>query len=97
MELAGLLDEPLESGNGSNLTTLYDQLAGGTIQASAVSRSVTDGLRLFQQTIQGEHLAISGVNLDEEAVQLITHQRAFQASAKLIATVSELLEILTTI
>ncbi|MCH2128478.1 MAG: flagellar hook-associated protein FlgK [Pirellulaceae bacterium] len=97
LELAGLLDEPLESGNGSNLTTLYDQLAGGTIQASAVSRSVTDGLRLFQETIQGEHLAISGVNLDEEAVQLITHQRAFQASAKLIATVSELLEILTTI
>jgi flagellar hook-associated protein 1 FlgK len=39
-------------------------------------------------------MAISGVSLDEEAVRMITLQRAFQASARYIATISELLEIL---
>ena len=95
VELAGFLDEPLASKNGSTLANLYDQLAGGTIQASAVARSVAEGLRVFHQTVEGEHLAISGVNIDEEALQMIVHQRAFQASARLISTASELLELLT--
>ena len=93
--LAGFLDQPLASQDEVTLTSLYDQFVGGTIQASAVSRSVADGLRMFQQTVEGEQLAISGVNIDEEAVQMIAHQRAFQASARLIATASELLELLT--
>jgi flagellar hook-associated protein 1 FlgK len=51
-------------------------------------------LRHYQQALEGEHLAISGVNLDEEAVRMIAYQRAFQASAKVIATVNEMLETL---
>jgi len=95
IQLAGLLDQPLASRGGATLTSLYDRLAGGTIQASAMARSVADGLRVFQQTVEGEQLAISGVNIDEEAVQMIVYQRSFQASARLIATASELLELLT--
>ena len=94
VKLAGFLDQRLASQDEVTLTSLYDQFAGGTIQASAVARSVADGLRIFQQTVEGEQLAISGVNIDEEAVQMIAHQRAFQASARLIATASELLELL---
>lgn len=95
--LAGFLDQPLPSQEEVTLTSLYDQFVGGTIQGSAVARSVADGLRIFQQTVEGEQLAISGVNIDEEAIQMIAHQRAFQASARLIATASELLELLTTL
>jgi flagellar hook-associated protein 1 FlgK len=34
------------------------------------------------------------VNLDEEAVKMMAYQRSFQATGKLISTVSELLETL---
>lgn len=92
--LADFLDTPLESRNGDTLGVLYDKLHGGVTQQSSVARAVADGFRVFEQTLNGQHLAISGVSLDEEAVKLITYQRAFQASAKFIATMSELLEVL---
>jgi flagellar hook-associated protein 1 FlgK len=39
-------------------------------------------------------MAISGVNIDEEAVKMLEYQRTYQASAKVISTVNELLETL---
>jgi flagellar hook-associated protein 1 FlgK len=49
---------------------------------------------VFEDTLAGQKLAISGVSIDEEAVKLIAYQRMFQASARYIATLSELLELL---
>jgi flagellar hook-associated protein 1 FlgK len=55
---------------------------------------VAEGFRVFQKTLQGEQLAISGVSIDEEAIRMITYQRVFQMSARFIGAVSELLETL---
>ena len=95
--LATLLETPLDSQNGGSLATLYDRLTGETIQAASVSRSVAEGFRVFQRTLEGQQLGISGVSIDEEAVNMITYQRAFQASARYIATISELLDILVSL
>jgi len=94
LELAGFFDRSLESKNGDSLAILYDRLTGDTTQAAAVSRAVAEGFRVFQQTLEGQHLAISGVNLDEETVRLIQFQRAYQANAKFISTAADLLETL---
>ncbi|MBV1822342.1 hypothetical protein KUA25_30510, partial [Bacteroidales bacterium MSK.15.36] len=37
--------------------------------------------------------AVSGVSLDEEMTNLIQFQHAYQANAKLISTVDELLDV----
>jgi flagellar hook-associated protein 1 FlgK len=58
---------------------------------------VTDGFRNFRQTLEAKHLGISGVNLDEEAVKMLLYQRAFQATSKLVTTVSEMLDTLVNI
>ena len=95
--LAGFLDLPLDSQNGANLSQLYDAFAGGVIQRSAITQSFAEGFRMFKQTLDSQHLAMSGVSLDEEAVQLIAFQRAFQATSRYIATISDLLDILVNI
>ena len=95
--LANLLDQPIVSPYGYSLSGIYDRLVEETAQGSAISRAVAEGARVFEQTLRGEKLSISGVNIDEEAIQLMAHQRSFQASARLIATISELLEILVTL
>ena len=56
---------------------------------------MAEGYRSFQSTLEGEHLGLSGVSLDEEAINMMTYQRTFQAAAKVISTISELLDILT--
>ena len=92
--LANLLDQPVDSASGNSLAQLYDQMVGETTQAAAVTRSVAEGFRAFQITLEGQQMAVSGVNIDEEAVSLIAYQRSYQASARFVATVSELMEVL---
>ena len=92
--LAGFLDRPLDSQSGATLTELYDRLTGSVTQGSAVAQAVADGFRSFEQTLEGQQLAVSGVSLDEEAVRLITYQRTFQAAARYISTLSDLLDLL---
>lgn len=92
--LANLLTATLDSQGGRSLATLYDQMTGDVTQGAAVAHSVAEGFRVFQQTLEGQHLAISGVNIDEETIRMISYQRAFQASARVISTINELLETL---
>jgi flagellar hook-associated protein 1 len=92
--LGGFLDRPLDSAGGQTLTTLYDAMTSRTTQAASVARGVAEGSRVFEETLRGQHLGVSGVSIDEEAIKLITHQRAYQATAKFIRTVADLLEVL---
>jgi flagellar hook-associated protein 1 len=93
-KLATLLTARLTSQNGDSLAVMYDQMTSDVAQGASVAKSVTEGYRTFQAALDGQHLAISGVSIDEEAVRMIGYQRTFQASAKLISTISELLDTL---
>lgn len=45
-------------------------------------------------TVQGEHLSISGVNVDEELINLMKFQTAYNANAKIISTIDKMLDTL---
>ncbi len=95
--LADLLNKPLDAKGGTSLAGLYDELTGSVAQGASATRAMAEGFRVFQRTLEGQHQAISGVSLDEEAVKMLMYQRTFQAAAKLIATVNELLETLVSL
>lgn len=97
VSLANFLDEPLSSQNGVSLAILYDRLTSEVTQASAAARSASAGFTVFEETLKGQKLAISGVSLDEEAVKLMTLQRAFQATARYISTLDDLIGVLVNI
>lgn len=92
--LATLIDKPLASLDGASITSRYDQLVNELAQNSTVAGSVADGLGVFEATLANEFQAISGVNIDEEAIQMITLQRIYQATARVIATIQEMLDTL---
>ena len=79
---------------GRSINALYDGMIADTTRDINSQKGITDGLRNFQQTLEAQHLGISGVNLDEEAVKMLLYQRAFQASSKLISVASEMLDTL---
>jgi len=92
--LSTLITAPIISQGGGSLTTAYDQLTGNVAAGSQSASAAADGFRSFQQSLESQHMAISGVNIDEEAVKMIEYQRTYQASAKVISTVNQLLETL---
>ena len=95
--LANLLDQPIVSPYGQSLSLVYDGMVGDITQGSALARAHAEGDRVFEQTLRGQKLSVSGVNLDEEAVRLVTYQHAYQASARYIAIVRELIEIMVSL
>lgn len=92
--LSGFLDKPLASLDGASITERYDQVVSELSQNSTVAGSVADGLGVFEATLANEFQAVSGVNIDEEAIQMITLQRIYQASARVISAIQEMLDIL---
>jgi flagellar hook-associated protein 1 FlgK len=94
LNLAALENKPLLFGAKSTLNDVYGQLISNvaTLTHSAkVSRSAQEVL--FNSAKQSrENLA--GVNLDEEAANLIKFQNAYQASAQAISAASSMFDVL---
>ncbi len=92
--LIALHDEGVDGLGGATITGLYDQLVNEVAQGSAAAASIADGYRVFEDTLSAAAQAVSGVNLDEEAIDMIMLQQAYQASARYIATLSDLMDVL---
>jgi flagellar hook-associated protein 1 FlgK len=49
--------------------------------------------QVVQNMLQAQRSSVSGVSLDEEMVDLVKYQRAFQASAHLVSTIDQMLDV----
>lgn len=94
LRLTQFYNRPLAAAEGSSLAGRYDQIINDITQRATIAQSVADGFGVFEATLQGEEQALSGVNIDEEAINMITLQRTYQASARFIQSISELLDVL---
>jgi flagellar hook-associated protein 1 len=92
--MANVLDQPVESLQGLTLSNYYDQMIGTTAQAANAETALADGLQSFRDSLQTQREQRSGVNLDEEAINVINLQRNYQAVARIISTVDELMNTL---
>jgi flagellar hook-associated protein 1 FlgK len=68
---------------------VIDKLGIQSQEAQNLSKSQSDLLENFTEQKAG----ISGVSIDEETANLVQYQHAYQANAKVIATVDELLDV----
>ena len=95
--LAAFLDQPLASQGNASLSDKYNQILNEVTQGSAASQSMADGFHTFEGSLEAQQQSVSGVSIDEEAVNMLTLQRIYQASAKYIQTISDLLDMLAKI
>ena len=84
-------------GGSSNYQETYGGLVGrvGTVTRQAELNSSAQN-RLLEDSVQAKE-SVSGVNLDEEAVNLTKFQQAYQASAQVIAASDELFQTLLSV
>jgi flagellar hook-associated protein 1 FlgK len=75
----------------------YEAMVDGVATSAAAAKTNAEATSTVRQTLDAQRETLSGVSLDEEAVNLIKQQRAFQGAAKLISTVNEMMQTLLNI
>jgi flagellar hook-associated protein 1 FlgK len=97
LALANLQTQNLVAGGSASLQGAYGQLVsqvGNKTRELQVTSTAADGLlKETTQILQSE----SGVNLDEEAANLLRYQQAYQAAAKIMDIASKLFDALLTL
>ena len=93
-QLVDLVDKPLDTLDGRSVRETYEDTVATLGQQINLQTNATLGLKDFYATLQSQNLAITGVNIDEESIRMIAYQRSFQASSRVIAAASEMLELL---
>lgn len=93
LQLANLINKE-DFLNGTTMTDYLSQIMTQlSIQGQNAQRNIDASSALEAQLISQKE-AISGVNLDEEAVNLIKYQKAYEAAARIFTISNELLETL---
>ena len=91
--MTGLQSQKLMSGGTLTLNGYYDGLVSGVgLDVSSSKRTVSQD-EAFSKQLTSLRESNSGVSLDEELTNLIKYQRSYQASAKLITTATEMMDI----
>jgi flagellar hook-associated protein 1 FlgK len=97
LTLAGFLDSQITSLNSGSLADSYQGLVS---QIGTKSRAASDELEFtdnFLTELNTRRDSISGVNLDDEAANLLRFQHAYEAGAQLIKTADEIYQTILNI
>lgn len=89
VQSVGLLD-----GGTISINQNYGQLVSGVGSATRQLQANLDAQNVVLGNVEGELQSKSGVNLDEEAANLIRFQQAYQAAAQVVSVTSTLFDTL---
>jgi flagellar hook-associated protein 1 len=92
MQMARLADVPQDALGGLNFSQSFARTAAGLGQELANAMSQSSDQQAVERMLKRQRDSVSGVSLDEEMADLVKYQRAYQASAKLITTIDQMLQ-----
>jgi len=81
-------------GNTTNFSSYYSSIIGTVGLAGQLYQATSQAANNSLTTATTSQQTVSGVNLDEEAANLLNYQRQYQASAKVITVASSLFQSL---
>jgi len=92
--IANLETTAVKSLGGSTMEDSYQSLINGLASKAATATSDATASKAVVDTLSNQREAISGVSMDEEAVNLMKYQRAYQGAARLITVVNDMMTTL---
>jgi flagellar hook-associated protein 1 FlgK len=76
---------------GTTLNAAYQSMIDGMASTTAAATSQVTATQEVQSTLQDQKDSLSGVSLDEEAINLIKQQQAYQGAARLVTTIDAMM------
>jgi len=95
--IAGAIDMASSHLGGASLLAGYNAIANGIASAGAAAANKLEAAGAVQESLAAQRESISGVSLDEEAIDLLRFERAFQGAARFVSTVDRLMQELVTL
>ncbi|MBI1367587.1 MAG: flagellar hook-associated protein FlgK [Planctomycetes bacterium] len=94
LAIAKLGDQPIASENGQSLRDLWRQHVEDYAIRTAKAGDDVDSTTLINESLTNQLQSVTGVNVDEESINLLQFQRAFQGSARFISVVDQMMQTL---
>lgn len=94
LAVARLRTQALEDLGGLSLAERWSQHIEEYAIRLGQARQKLDADTIVRENLQSQQQAVSGVNADEETINLLAYQRAYQASARFLAVVDQMIQTL---
>jgi flagellar hook-associated protein 1 FlgK len=98
LALADLAATSFSTGGGDfidgTLSNHYRDLVSGIANATSSATDRLEDQKILQRLMVERRDSVSGVSLDEEMTNLVKYQRAFDANARVMRTLDEMLDII---
>ncbi|HEY3396380.1 MAG TPA: flagellar hook-associated protein FlgK [Armatimonadota bacterium] len=94
LALASVRDSKLLQGGRATLEQDYADLVSEIGSDTAAAENLQEAADSVQRGLQNQYDSVSGVNLDEEGVDLIRFQQAYQAASRVVTTALALMDTL---
>lgn len=90
--IADLEQNAIKGLNGQTLKAGYQSMVNAVAVDADTAKKNAEATKVVADTLSSQREALSGVSLDEEAMNLMRQQRAFQAAARLVSAVDEMMK-----
>jgi flagellar hook-associated protein 1 FlgK len=92
LAISGLRNKRFMDGGASTVERFYSTLLGEVGSRSKEAQTMAENHRLFSTQIENRRQSIRGVSLNDEGAQLVLFQRAYQAAARTVSVIDDLME-----
>jgi flagellar hook-associated protein 1 FlgK len=93
LALSSLRNGNILSDGTQTMEGFYYEMLGEVGALSGEAQTMAENHRLFSSQIENRRQSVQGVSLNDEASQLMLFQRAYQAAARTVSIIDELLEV----
>ena len=90
--LGQIADQPMSALNGQTLNEHYATSIATLGQSLATVTNLVSDQGVVNKMLLQQRDSVSGVSVDEEMSDMVRYQKAFEASARLISTVDQMLD-----
>ncbi len=93
LAISSLRNKQMLAGGTKTVDSFYHELLGEVGARSKEAQTMARNHRLLDSQLENRRESVVGVSLNEEAAQLVLFQRAYQAAARTVSIVDDLLEV----
>ncbi len=97
LALEGLRDRGLPSLGNQSLSEVWSRHVEDIAVRLGQANTQVKASAIVRENLEAQQQSVSGVNTDEEAINLLSYQRAYQASARFLTVVDEMMQTLLNI